>query len=307
MKHEITDHGDPQKYWTQIPNIVYTLGLKPFELTLYNHLKWAAGAKPNGKCTKSTATLAKETGMGTGTVSRAKTELEKKRHELGGKPLIRTKEMPNPKGGKPYQEIAITDIWKANMLKFTSSTEEVDEVEQVPVEVESSSRATSPVEINNNYKQELREQEVKPLSPHARLMDFQQLRTGPIANGARDGKAAKWLLEHGYDPVECEGCFDFLMAQEWRSSAVSWQTVQTNIGAWVSRQGITRRSNGNGHAAPVVRDANYYIAGFEKGMKLAPKYDVGKDIAAIPDAAIREQVNQWWMTQCSSREKVSSL
>jgi hypothetical protein len=155
MKHEISDQGDPQKYWTQIPNIVYTLGLTTFEFTLYSHLKWAAGAKPNGKCTKSTATLAKETGMGAGTVSRAKTELEKKRLELGGKSLIKTKEVSNPRGGKPYQEITITDIWKVNILHFASSTVEVDEADQVPVEVEPSSRPTSTVEINKNYKQEL--------------------------------------------------------------------------------------------------------------------------------------------------------
>lgn len=240
MKHEITDQGDPQKYWTQIPNIVYTLGLKPFELTLYNHLKWAAGAKPNGKCTKSTATLAKETGMGTGTVSRAKTELEKKRHELGGKPLIRTKEVPNPKGGKPYQEITITDIWKANMLHFTSSTEEVEEADQVPEEVEPSSRATSPVEINNNSYQEPKEQEVNPLSPHARLMDFLQVKYGPIASGGKEGRAVKWLLDHGYDPAQCEQCFEFLAAQEWRTIQVSWVTVQTNIGLFLN-------GNGNGH------------------------------------------------------------
>lgn len=86
-------------------------------------------------------------------------------------------------------------------------------------------------------------EESKELTPHSRLMDFQQLRTGPIANGARDGKAAKWLLDHGYDPQQCMDCFDALMAEEWRTSAVSWCTVQTNIGSWLVR----RNGNGNGH------------------------------------------------------------
>jgi hypothetical protein len=90
---------------------------------------------------------------------------------------------------------------------------------------------------------EERDQENKEPSPHSRLMDFQQLRTGPIANGARDGKAAKWLLDHGYDPQQCMDCFDALMAQEWRTAAVSWWTVQTNIGSWMIRTG---NENGNG-------------------------------------------------------------
>lgn len=151
--NEITDHGDPKKYWTQIPNIVYTLALSPFELTLYNHLKWAAGASPKGRCRKSNATLAKETRMGAGTVSRAKTELEKPRSELNDKPLIITRHIPNPRGGKAFQEIAITDIWKVNILCFTSSPLEI-ETEQVPEKAKPSSRAISTGEINKNSKQE---------------------------------------------------------------------------------------------------------------------------------------------------------
>lgn len=184
--------------------------------------------------------------MGAGTVSRAKTELEKRRSELGNKPLIKTKEVPNPRGGKAFQEITITDIWKVNMTRFTSSTEEIDEADQVPVEVEPSSKPISTGEINKNSYQEQREQEERPLSPHARLMDFQQLRTGPIANGARDGKAAKWLLEHGYDPKQCEECFDYLMSQDWRTAAVSWWTVQTNIGSWMNRHETGTNGNSNG-------------------------------------------------------------
>lgn len=191
MKHEITDHGDPKKYWTQIPNIVYLLGLKPFELTLYNHLKWAAGANFKGRCTKSTATLARETGMGTGTISRAKTELEKPRKELGNKPLIITKQVPNPKGGKPYQEIAITDIWKANILCFTSSSVEVDGLDQVPETAQPSSRATSPVEINKNSKQEekqegdaLAEYKSDPLYAHINVeREFEKAKRWAGANG----------------------------------------------------------------------------------------------------------------------------
>ncbi len=121
--------------------------------------------------------------MGAGTVSRTKTALEARRSALGNRPLIRTQEVPNPRGGKPFQEITITDIWKVNTDRFTSSTVEIEgpelsipetskppssvEVEsqnQVPVEVGSSSKPISPVEIKKNVEEELREEvgEAKP-------------------------------------------------------------------------------------------------------------------------------------------------
>lgn len=169
MRQEIYDEGDPRNYWTQLPNIVFELGLKPLELVLYAHLKRAAGAGVGGKCTKSTATLARETGMGAGTVSRTKSSLEAKRSMLGNRPLIRTKEIPNPRGGKPFQEITITDIWKVNSDYFSPSTVEVETAEpsssleierlnQVPVEVDPSSKPISTVEIKKNSKKNNKEE-----------------------------------------------------------------------------------------------------------------------------------------------------
>jgi len=170
MRHQVCDEGDSRNYWTQLPNIVFELGLKPLELVLYAHLKRAAGANASGKCTKSTATLARETGMGAGTVSRTKSSLEAKRSMLGNRPLIRTKEIPNPRGGKAFQEITITDIWKANSDHFAPSTVEVETLEpssrveveeqnQVPVEVDPSSKPISTVEIKKNYKNNNKEEQ----------------------------------------------------------------------------------------------------------------------------------------------------
>lgn len=218
MKHEITDHGDPKKYWTQIPNIVYMLGLKPFELTLYSHLKWAAGASPRGRCTKSTATLAKETGMGAGTVSRAKTELEKQRKELGNKPLIITKQIPNPNGGKPYQEIAITDIWKANILCFTTSSGEVEGVEQLPETAQPTSRATSPVEINkNSNKNEDQEEQKDALA---------QYKSDPL-----------------YEHVDVER--EFQKAERWAAAHGRKVTPRFFVN-WLNKIDVPFRPNGNG-------------------------------------------------------------
>lgn len=160
--HSVSDAGESKRYWTQLPNMVFDLGLKPLELLLYAHLKRAAGANLDGKCTKSTATLVRETGMGAGTISRAKEELEKSRSELGNKPLITIKEIPNPRGGKPFQHIRITDIWKINMERFATSIEEIQHINQVPAEAGSSSKPISRVEIKKNTQEEPEQEKPNP-------------------------------------------------------------------------------------------------------------------------------------------------
>lgn len=114
----VTDSGDLRKYRTEIPNIVYHLGLTPFELTLYNHLKRTAGA--NGQSRKSADTLAAETGMSKGMVSKAKLGLARPRAELSDQPLIVISPEKNKNGGKPKDLIQITDIWQENMAMFNN-------------------------------------------------------------------------------------------------------------------------------------------------------------------------------------------
>lgn len=115
-KHSVTDHGDPRKYYAAIPNIVFRIGLNPWELALYCYLKQVAGEDKS--CWKSTATIAKEVGMGAGTVSKAKTSLAAQRPQLGNKSLIMiTSEMQN--GGNANHVITITDIWPENMAELS--------------------------------------------------------------------------------------------------------------------------------------------------------------------------------------------
>lgn len=114
-KHSVTDDGDPRKYYAAIPNIVFTLGLNPYELALYIYLKKVAGE--DGVCWKSTATIAKELKVGVGTISRTKTLLATPREALGGKSLISIAvEMHN--GGNPNHAITVTDIWPENMVEL---------------------------------------------------------------------------------------------------------------------------------------------------------------------------------------------
>jgi len=115
-KHSVTDSGDPRKYYAAIPNIVFRIGLTPWELALYCYLKQVAGE--DKACWKSTATIAKEVGMGAGTVSKTKITLAKPRQELGNKPLI-VIETAMQNGGNANHVITITDIWPENMAELS--------------------------------------------------------------------------------------------------------------------------------------------------------------------------------------------
>ncbi len=115
------DAGDLKKYRTEIPNIVFMLGLDPYALSLYCHLKRTTGAADGGVCWKSTRTLAKETGMSLGKVSEARGELEKPRGELGGKALITVE---RPKDRSKSTNVVCEDVWPENFGVFTTRTRE---------------------------------------------------------------------------------------------------------------------------------------------------------------------------------------
>lgn len=173
MRQRVADQGDLKKYRTEIPNIVCDLGLSPYEMTLYTHLKRTAGA--GGVCWKSTATLARETGMSSGMVSKAKIGLQASRPLLK-KPLINITEETNKKGGKANHAITIADIWAENMAYFASSLHEVDSPSSSYSEVASSphERTSSPGEI----KKELLEEGTK--EEEDRRDFISKLRTDPF-------------------------------------------------------------------------------------------------------------------------------
>lgn len=75
----------------------------------------------------------------------------------------------------------------------------------------------------------------KEPSAHAELIKFLETKTGPIANPGKQGKAIKWLLDHGHDVAQIESCYEDLAAETWRTTAVDFSTVQSQIGAWLLR------------------------------------------------------------------------
>lgn len=123
-RHSVDDHGDLRKYFAAIPHVVFKLGLNPYELALYAHFKQAAG-EDGGACWKSRATIAKEAKMSSGMVTKARQALEMPRNELGGRALISVREEPSKSGGKPTCRVTITDIWAANMSKYSTSPHDV--------------------------------------------------------------------------------------------------------------------------------------------------------------------------------------
>jgi len=167
-KHIYEDDGDPRRYWSQIPNIVYDIGLTPNEVALYSHMKRAAGASESGKCSKSTRTLAAECGMSVTVVIRTKASLAKPRRALNNKPLIRITEQPTGRGGQPQHIIRIVDIWPENTAKYApvGEVEQVPQVElgQVPQNRVASSISTEnqvpQVEQKNNHDQEKPEEQL---------------------------------------------------------------------------------------------------------------------------------------------------
>jgi hypothetical protein len=96
-------------YRTEIPNIIFEMGLDPFELSLYCYLKKTAG--DNGACWKSIQTLCEETKFG-------RTKLMKVKSSLESKGLIKISKRNNPKGGKSSDLITIVDLWPINIKRM---------------------------------------------------------------------------------------------------------------------------------------------------------------------------------------------
>lgn len=84
------------------------------------------------------------------------------------------------------------------------------------------------------------------LTDTRRLLAYLARKSGPIANTMIQAKAIGWLLDHGYDAEQCISCLDYLLtdkSQKWRTTAVTWLTVQKEIGGWLKRNGATEATN----------------------------------------------------------------
>lgn len=98
------DHPD-HHYRTELPNIIFEMGLSMEAFVLYSHLKKIAG--DNGQCFKSVPHLAKDCGMG-------ETKLRQSMKKLQEINLIKIIYRKNVDGSPSTNLITITPIWRLN-------------------------------------------------------------------------------------------------------------------------------------------------------------------------------------------------
>jgi hypothetical protein len=73
-------------------------------------------------------------------------------------------------------------------------------------------------------------------SAHRDLMKFHfEHIKGPIADGAAQGAALKFLLDN-YSEEVIKKCYEFQTTETWRGK-VSWISVRSDIGGWLARNG----------------------------------------------------------------------
>lgn len=242
---QIIEEGNERKYWTQIPNIIFTLGLSPFELTLYVYLKKVAGEA--GACWQTTDTLVKATRISGGMLTKVKAELSRPRVELNGKALIVIAEETNRHGGKKRHVIRLTDIWPENMTLFAQPAPRALPISQdgrpiSPHEIASSSgeRAISPHEIKKNPSEE-KPREEKPTHDDA-----------PPASSPRSSSCGsifsrQELMRYARNHPE-----EIHKPGGWATAALRTGEWDEEVAAWFKQQGIEPESNVESITRPAV-------------------------------------------------------
>jgi Helix-turn-helix domain len=115
MSYQIQEDFGNHHHRTETPNIIFELNLSVYERCVYQTIKKIAG--DNGKCFKSSETLAKESGMDIRKYRSCLKSLSKK-FDLIGKPLITVVQRKNPRGDFETNIITIVNIWPENYKYF---------------------------------------------------------------------------------------------------------------------------------------------------------------------------------------------
>lgn len=169
--------------------------------------------------------------------------------------------------------------WKAMSYSLNStleievhdSTSEIDSTSETVVdstseiEVHSTSEIEDTKETNLNKKKRKNPHTPPAVPPekteHQKIMDaYASALAYPIRDGAKEGNAAKWLVNNGYTPEQVQACYAHLKVQAFYAKQhLSLQTVASQIGAYLqSKNGnpnakLLRQSiNGTGERKPQV-------------------------------------------------------
>lgn len=116
---QVEDLSNDKSYFTQIPNIIYRMGLGPYVIAYYCILKSIAGDKST--CFMSQSNLAKLVGCSSRHIIHMNKFMSQPFKVLGGKPLIRIK---NQKKNGEYLPniIQVVDIWVENINIIANKT-----------------------------------------------------------------------------------------------------------------------------------------------------------------------------------------
>ena len=135
-----------RKYFVMVPNIIDDLGLSVYAFRLYVHMKRRAGEGLDGKCFESTKNLAKLCSMSIGKVTASK-------KELADNGLITIETKNRPSGGRPYHEIKISDVWKANVDRFSKGNDHLGDSNSKEEQVHHVNLASSPRELTSSPRE----------------------------------------------------------------------------------------------------------------------------------------------------------
>ena len=144
-----------RKYRTEIPNMILELGLTVYELALYVHLKRTAG--DSGGSWKSTRTLVQETGMGAGSIVRAKKGLI----TYG---LIEISQEAHKSG---TDNITIVPVWEKNFQHF----HEKDSVPRGNKAFQEGTERSQGETKNKPIKKEPKKKDIKEYTPFNILLE----------------------------------------------------------------------------------------------------------------------------------------
>lgn len=104
----ISDDGDPRQWRTEIPNMVFDMGLSIYAVGLYGYYKRVCGGAKGGKCIQGVRRIAKALKISTGSVVNARRELK----ENG---LITVAE---PERQDQTLTVKIVNIWRKNFERY---------------------------------------------------------------------------------------------------------------------------------------------------------------------------------------------
>ncbi len=122
-KIHIKEQSSNHKYFSIIPNIVFEIGLKANEISVYCAIKRSAGE--SSVCTKSKAKLAKQAGVCPKTIFTIIQKLSQV-NKILKKPLISFKNRFTEDGDRDTNLIEVIDIWPENMNYFQEIIGEVN-------------------------------------------------------------------------------------------------------------------------------------------------------------------------------------